>query len=98
MNEPILMAALVILALALLACLFRLLKGPTRSDRIAALDTIGIHVLAIIAVVCMLLDTQDFLEIILVIGILTFIGTTALARYIERGVVIEEEAGEQHDR
>lgn len=97
MSQAILTAALVILALSMLACLLRLLKGPTRSDRVAALDTIGIHVLAIIAVICILLDTQNFLEIILVIGILTFIGTTALARYIERGVVMEEE-GDTHDR
>lgn len=84
MIQVMLTVAMIILALAMLACLFRLLKGPTRSDRVAALDTIGIHVLAMITVFCMLLDTQDFLEVILVIGILTFIGTTALARYIER--------------
>lgn len=96
MVPALLTASLVILALALLMCLLRLLKGPTPSDRVAALDTIGIQVLALIAVISMLLNTQDFLEIILVIGILTFIGTTALARYIERGVVIEE-GGEPHD-
>lgn len=98
MSQSLLTAAMIILALAMLACLIRLLIGPTRSDRVAALDTIGIHVLAMIAVICLLLDTQDFLEIILVIGILTFIGTTALARYIERGVVMEEEGGDTHDR
>ncbi|KUP24011.1 Na(+)/H(+) antiporter subunit F1 [Paenibacillus sp. DMB5] len=97
MVSALLTASLAILGLAMLACLFRLLKGPTRSDRVAALDTIGIDVLAMITVLCMLLNTQDFLEVILVIGILTFIGTTALARYIERGVVVEE--GERaHDR
>lgn len=97
MVSVLLTTALVILGMAILACLFRLLKGPTRSDRVAALDTIGIHVLAMITVLSMLLDTRNFLEVILVIGILTFIGTTALARYIERGVVVEE-GGELHDR
>ncbi|AIQ31340.1 MULTISPECIES: Na(+)/H(+) antiporter subunit F1 [Paenibacillus] len=97
MIQVMLTVAMIILALAMLACLFRLLKGPTRSDRVAALDTIGIHVLAMITVFCMLLDTQDFLEVILVIGILTFIGTTALARYIERGAVIED-GGNPNDR
>lgn len=97
MVSLLLTTSLVILGMAMLACVFRLLKGPTRSDRVAALDTIGIHVLGMITVLCMLLDTQDFLEVILVIGILTFIGTTALARYIERGVVVEE-GGELRDR
>ncbi len=89
MISALLLTALVILSLAILACMYRLIKGPSRSDRIAALDTIGINVLAMIAVISLLLNTQAFINIILLIGILTFIGTTALARYIERGVVIE---------
>ncbi|NJJ42111.1 Na(+)/H(+) antiporter subunit F1 [Paenibacillus apii] len=97
MVSAILTAALVILSLAVLACTYRLIKGPTRPDRIAALDTIGINLLAMIAVIGMLLRTQDFIEIILVIGILTFIGTAALARYIERGVVIER-GDDEHGR
>ncbi|GGO02657.1 Na(+)/H(+) antiporter subunit F1 [Saccharibacillus kuerlensis] len=90
MTTFFLSAALVILAVAVLGCAYRLIAGPSRSDRIAALDTIGINLLAMIAVFCMLLDTQALMEIILVIGILTFIGTTVLARYIERGSVIED--------
>ncbi|MEJ8303797.1 Na(+)/H(+) antiporter subunit F1 [Saccharibacillus sacchari] len=90
MSTVFLSMTLAILALAVLGCAYRLIVGPSRSDRIAALDTIGINLLAMIAVLCMLLDTQDLTEIILVIGILTFIGTTVLARYIERGSVIED--------
>lgn len=68
---------------------WRLLKGPSLPDRVAALDTIGINLLAMVAVLSVLLRTQAFIEIILLIGILSFIGTTAFARYIERGVVLE---------
>jgi len=35
------------------------------------------------------LDTVAFLEVILLIGILAFMSTIALSRFIERGVVIE---------
>ncbi|MNV99528.1 Na(+)/H(+) antiporter subunit F1 [compost metagenome] len=42
-----------------------------------------------IAILGILLGIKDFIGIALVIGILTFIGTAALARYIERGAVIE---------
>lgn len=97
MSSIVLTAALVILALAIAACLYRLLKGPTRSDRIVALDTIGINLLAMIAVISIQLRTQDYFDMILVIGILTFVGTTALARYIERDTVIEQ-GGERDDR
>lgn len=89
MTDFLLLASLSILALAILGCTYRLIKGPSMPDRIAALDAIGINLLAIIAIVSLLLDTQVFIDIILVIGILTFIGTTAFARYIERGVVME---------
>jgi len=90
MITVLLSIALAVLAVAVIGCAYRLIAGPSRSDRIAALDTIGINLLAMIAVFCMLLDTQALMEIILVIGILTFIGTTVLARYIERGSVIED--------
>lgn len=90
MTTVFLSIALAVLAIAVLGCAYRLIVGPSRSDRIAALDTIGINLLAMIAVFCMLLDTQALTEIILVIGILTFIGTTVMARYIERGSVIED--------
>jgi multicomponent Na+:H+ antiporter subunit F len=64
-------------------------KGPSLPDRVAALDTIGINLLAMVAVLSVFLQTQAFIEIILLIGILSFIGTTAFARYIEKGVVLE---------
>lgn len=89
MTDFLLLVSLSILSLAILGCTYRLIKGPSMPDRIAALDAIGINLLAIIAIVSLLLDTQVFIDIILVIGILTFIGTTAFARYIERGVVME---------
>lgn len=89
MTDFLLLVSLSILALAILGCTYRLIKGPSMPDRIAALDAIGINLLAIIAIFSLLLDTQVFIDIILVIGILTFIGTTAFARYIERGVVME---------
>jgi multicomponent Na+:H+ antiporter subunit F len=89
LTDFLLLVSLSILALAILGCTYRLIKGPSMPDRIAALDAIGINLLAIIAIVSLLLDTQVFIDIILVIGILTFIGTTAFARYIERGMVME---------
>ncbi|RJE83288.1 Na(+)/H(+) antiporter subunit F1 [Paenibacillus sp. 1011MAR3C5] len=89
MMEGLLLSALILLSLAIIGALYRLLKGPSIPDRIAALDTIGILLLATIAVLGILLRTTAYFDIILLLGILTFIGTTAFARYIERGVVLE---------
>ncbi|WP_064641158.1 monovalent cation/H+ antiporter complex subunit F, partial [Paenibacillus sp. AD87] len=65
--------------------------GPSMADRITALDTIGINVIAIVAVLSMMLHTQAYLDIILLIGILAFLSTVAFARYIERGAVFKNE-------
>lgn len=89
MMNGLLIASLILLSLAVIGSMFRLLMGPSIPDRVAALDTIGILLLAMIAVIGMLNRTAVYFDIILVIGILTFIGTTAFARYIERGVVLE---------
>ncbi|MNJ33368.1 Na(+)/H(+) antiporter subunit F [compost metagenome] len=97
MIDGLLVAALVIISFAILGCLYRLMKGPSMADRITSLDTIGINLLAMVAVLCMIMRTEAYFEIILLIGILSFIGTTAFARYIERGVVIEQ-GGEDGDR
>jgi multicomponent Na+:H+ antiporter subunit F len=61
------------------------------ADRITALDTIGINVIAIVAVLSMMLQTQAYLDIILLIGILAFLSTVAFARYIERGAVFKND-------
>ncbi|WP_405112295.1 Na(+)/H(+) antiporter subunit F1 [Paenibacillus sp. FSL K6-1217] len=89
MIYSILMLALSIMVISIATCAWRLVKGPSLPDRVAALDTIGINLLAMVAVLSVLFKTQAYIEYILLIGILSFIGTMALARYIERGVVFE---------
>lgn len=97
MIDKLLLITLIILSVAILGCLYRLLRGPTLADRITALDTIGINLLAMIAVISLVLRTSAYFDIILLIGILAFIGTIAFARFIERGIVIEG-GDDEHDR
>lgn len=89
MIHFILILSLTVMAVAIGVCAWRVLKGPSLPDRVAALDTIGINLLSMVAVLSVLLQTQAFIEMILLLGILSFISTTAFARYIERGVVLE---------
>ena len=58
-------------------------------DRVIALDMIGVNLIAMIAVVSIMLNTKAFLEVILILGILSFIGTIAFSKFIERGVIVE---------
>ena len=78
------------LAIALL--LFRVVIGPSMPDRAIALDTIGVNLISSIALVSILLNTKAFLEAILILGILAFIGTIAFSKYIERGVIVERKS------
>lgn len=69
----------------------RVIKGPTVPDRVVALDAIGINLIAITALVSILLKTSAFLDIILLLGILSFIGTIAFSKFLEKGEIIEND-------
>ncbi len=89
MLDTLLWIALFIQALAALGCMYRVIKGPSVSDRVVALDSIGISLISITAMLSVLLRSQSFMDIILLLGILAFIGTIAYSKFIERGVVID---------
>lgn len=90
MFSHILLFCLFALTLSILAAIYRVYKGPSIADRVMALDNIGINIIAMIAVLSMYFKTTVYLDIILLLGILSFVGTIAFARYIERGVVIKQ--------
>jgi len=89
MKETILIISLVLFMLAIALLLYRVIVGPTLPDRAIALDTIGVNLISAIAIVSIVLNTKAFLEAILILGILAFIGTIAFSKYIERGVIVE---------
>jgi multicomponent Na+:H+ antiporter subunit F len=89
MKETILLIALVLFMIAIGLLLYRVIVGPTLPDRAIALDTIGVNLISAIAIVSIVLNTKAFLEAILILGILAFIGTIAFSKYIERGVIVE---------
>ncbi|MEL3973858.1 Na(+)/H(+) antiporter subunit F1 [Rossellomorea oryzaecorticis] len=91
MLHTILQLTLLLVSLSMLGLIYRLIKGPTTPDRVVALDAIGINLIAIIALVSMLLDTFAFLEVILLLGILAFIGTVAFSKFLEKGEIIERD-------
>jgi multicomponent Na+:H+ antiporter subunit F len=89
MIRIILVISLFFLTFAIFATIYRLVKGPSASDRVQALDVLGINIISGVAIFSVILRNTGFFEVILLIGILSFIGTISFARFIERGVVIE---------
>jgi multicomponent K+:H+ antiporter subunit F len=76
-------------ALGFLFAAYRVLRGPSVPDRILALDTMYVNALALLMVLGIVFDTKLYFEAALVIALLGFIGTVALARFVLRGDIIE---------
>ncbi|KIL42602.1 Na(+)/H(+) antiporter subunit F1 [Jeotgalibacillus soli] len=94
MLTTILYISLAVITLSMLGVLYRVIKGPTAPDRIIALDALGISLISIIAIFSALLRTSAFLEVILLFGILAFLGTVAFSKYLEKGVIIQRDRNE----
>ncbi|KKI89972.1 monovalent cation/H+ antiporter subunit F [Bacillus sp. SA1-12] len=83
--------SLLIVAISTLLFVYRLVKGPSTPDRVIALDSIGINLIGITAIISIVLHSNAFVEIILLIGILAFIGTVAFSKWLEKGEIIEND-------
>jgi multicomponent K+:H+ antiporter subunit F len=77
------------IAVAMLLCAWRLWRGPETADRILALDTLYMNVIALVVVLGLRWNTALLFEAALLVAMLGFIGTVALARYLTRGDVVE---------
>lgn len=77
------------IAVALLLTGWRLLRGPEHTDRVLALDTLYINTVALVIVLGIRFQSNLLFEAALVIALLGFVATVALARFIARGDVLE---------
>ncbi|MFO7626188.1 MAG: cation:proton antiporter [Candidatus Fermentibacteraceae bacterium] len=75
--------ALYIVILSALMVLFRILKGPTPADRIVGVDILGILVVGLCAILALATDRSWYLDIGIAWGLQSFIGTLALAKFME---------------
>jgi len=89
MFDILMIISLSLLTISVLLNMYRVVRGPSSADRIQALDAIGINIIAGIAIFSVFLHTHAYFDLILLIGILSFVGTIAFSRFIERGVAIE---------
>jgi multicomponent K+:H+ antiporter subunit F len=81
--------ALACVSAAILLSLFRLVRGPTSSDRILAVDTLTINVIALIVVFGVAEATQTYFEAALLLAMVAFVGTVAYCKFLLRGDIVE---------
>jgi multicomponent K+:H+ antiporter subunit F len=84
-----LIAAQVLLGLAMCCATFRLVAGPRAQDRILGLDTLYVNAMLMLVTFGIRTSSTLYFEAALVIGLLGFVATVALAKFLMRGEVIE---------
>ncbi|MFZ3193769.1 MAG: K+/H+ antiporter subunit F [Moraxellaceae bacterium] len=93
MQYPILSIALLVglfaIAVSMILTGWRLLKGPSVADRILALDTLYLNTVTLIILLGLYLNNTLLFEAALLVAMLGFVSTVALARYVTRGDTIE---------
>ena len=94
--KVIIIIALVIVVLSMLAMLIRVILGPSLADRVVAIDAVGLQLMAVVALFSMLTGVQYMVVVILLIGILAFLGTAVFAKYMDKGKVIEHDQDDTH--
>ena len=89
MLNLIVLVSMTLIGVALLLNGWRLLRGPDATDRILALDTLYINAAALIILYGILIGRTDFFQAALLIALLGFVSTMALAKFLLRGDIIE---------
>ena len=89
MIEAALAFALLCYGLGLLACLWRLIQGPDLADRVLALDTMVINVIALLILYGLWHGTAIYYEASMLVAMVGFVSTVAYCRFVLRGDIIE---------
>jgi len=80
--------AMFITGAAMLLAALRLLLGPTIEDRVLALDTLYVDALALLVLMGIALESRVYFETALVMAVLGFVATVAVAAYLRRGRIM----------
>ena len=81
--------ALFMLALAMACTLARLIQGPAAQDRVLALDCMYVNGMLVMLVLGIIYGDGHYFEAALLVALLGFVSTTAMAKFLLRGEVIE---------
>ena len=82
-------AAQILLGLAMWCAAFRMLRGPRAQDRVVGFDTLYTNTMLLMLTFGIRSRNALYFEAALIIALLGFVGTVALAKFLLRGEVIE---------
>jgi multicomponent Na+:H+ antiporter subunit F len=73
-----------LLGMPLLLGFIRLMRGPSLPDRVVALDFMAAVAVAVSGIWAIMTGNPVFLDVAMVLALISFVGTVAFARYLER--------------
>ena len=82
-------AAQILLGGAMLCSTFRILWGPRAQDRVLGLDSLYVNTMLLLVAFGIQTSSTLYFEAALIIALLGFVSTVALAKFLLRGEVIE---------
>ncbi|OGT50074.1 MAG: cation:proton antiporter [Gammaproteobacteria bacterium RIFCSPHIGHO2_12_FULL_41_15] len=82
-NMEVFYVALGMLSIGIVCCFFRIVLGPTLSDRVVALDLMTHLVISIIAIYSVGYQESVYMDVVIALALIIFLGTVAFAQYIE---------------
>jgi multicomponent Na+:H+ antiporter subunit F len=75
-----------VITLSVALSFVRLVRGPSLPDRVVALDLMTTLGIAVIGVYAIWIDEAIFIDIAVVVALISFLGTIAFAYYVQRRV------------
>ncbi len=76
--------SLLLILIGMAVAFIRLAKGPSLADRVVALDMMTVTIISFCGVYAVFMDEPSFLDVAIVLALVGFLATVALARYAER--------------
>jgi multicomponent Na+:H+ antiporter subunit F len=87
--ETVITGGLIVASGLSLLAAYRVITGPTTPDRVVGLDTIATNVVAIAVLFALATGRGLFVTVSLVLAIIGFVSTIAVARFVTEGDIIE---------
>jgi len=90
-NESLVMTiavyiSFVLLTLGMIFTFLRLVKGPSLPDRVLSIDLFTMFIMGAIVIYSFFKGLDVYLNAVLILAFIAFIGTVSFARYLEKGV------------
>lgn len=87
LETYVIWGALGVIGVGIVCCAIRAVKGPSLFDRVLAFDAITLNIVGATLLLSVLFRTGAFMDFVLIVALLGFLGTISLAAYLEGSLV-----------